>query len=127
MSEHPNATLVRQSVEAINSGDLAAAAELLSDDVEWHEIGRAEPIRGKAALAAMYGASAPDPGFAITVEVHDVAANDEHAIALVTAHATRGGKTLTYRTAEIFHVRNGKITARWAFSDDTAAINAFFA
>lgn len=127
MSEHPNATLVRKSVDAINTGDLAAAAEFLSDDVEWHEIGRAEPIRGKAALAAMYGSSAPDPGFTITVEVHDVVANDEHAIAMVTAHATRGGKTLTYRTAEIFHVRDGKITARWAFSDDTAAINAFFA
>lgn len=127
MSEHPNATLVRKSVDALNSGDLGAASEFLSDDVEWHEIGRAEPIRGKAALAAMYGSSAPDPGFTITVEVHDVVANDEHAIAMVTAHATRGGKTLTYRTAEIFHVRNGKITARWAFSDDTGAINAFFA
>ena len=127
MSEHPNATLVRKSVDTINGGDLAAASEFLSDDVEWHEIGRAEPIRGKAALAAMYGASAPDPGFAITVEVHDVVANDEHAIAMVTAHATRNGKTLTYRTAEIFHVRDGKITARWAFSDDTARINQFFA
>ena len=126
MSEHPNAAVVRQSVDALNRGDLAAAAEFLSDDVEWHEIGRPEPIRGKAALAAMYGASA-DPGFSITADVHDVVANDEHAIAMVTAHATRNGKTFTYRTAEIFHVRDGKITARWAFSDDTAAINAFFA
>jgi ketosteroid isomerase-like protein len=32
-----------------------------------------------------------------------------------------------YRTAEIMHFRDGKITARWAFSDDTAAINEFFA
>ena len=38
-----------------------------------------------------------------------------------------GGKSFTYRTVEIFHVRNGKITARWSFSDDTAAINEFFA
>jgi len=32
-----------------------------------------------------------------------------------------------YRTAEIYHIRDGKVTARWAFSDDTAAINEFFA
>ena len=43
------------------------------------------------------------------------------------ATATRGGRTFTYRTAEIFHVRNGKVVERWAFSDDTAAIVAFFA
>ena len=47
-------------------------------------------------------------------------------IALVEATAIRNGKTLTYRTAEIYHIRNGKITERWAFSDDTAAITAFF-
>jgi hypothetical protein len=28
--------------------------------------------------------------------------------------------------AEIYHVRDGKISARWAFSDDTEAINRFF-
>ena len=40
--------------------------------------------------------------------------------------ATRGGKTLEYRTAEIYHMKDGKITARWAFSDDTAQIVEFF-
>jgi ketosteroid isomerase-like protein len=45
----------------------------------------------------------------------------------VTAKAAMGGTSFTYRTAEIYHVRDGKITARWAFSDDTARINEFFA
>jgi hypothetical protein len=81
---------------------------------------------GKAALAArMTGGGAPD--YEITGELHDVVANDEHTVALVTAHATRGGKSLTYRVAEIYHMRDGKITERWAFSDDTQAITEFFA
>ena len=63
----------------------------------------------------------------IKYELHDVVANDDHAIALGTATATRNGKTLVYRTAEIFHIRDGKATERWAFSDDTAEIVAFFA
>jgi len=49
------------------------------------------------------------------------------APALVEAAATRGGRTLRYRTAEIFHIRDGKVVERWAYSDDTAAIIAFFA
>jgi len=117
--------LIRESVDALNRGDVQAMSDMLADDVEWHEIGRTEPIVGKAALAARYGAAIP--GWEITAEVHDIVANDEHAIALVTATAGMGGRSFTYRTAEIFHIREGKITARWAFSDDTAAINEFFA
>ena len=126
MAEHPSATLIREGLSALNRGDIQAMADMLADDVEWHEIGRAEPIRGKAALAALYS-GAPVPDSEITAELHDVVANDDHAIAMVQATARRGGRTFTYRTAEIFHVRDGKVTARWAFSDDTAAINEFFA
>jgi uncharacterized protein len=59
--------------------------------------------------------------------VHDVVANDEHAIQLMNVTARRGGKTLEYRTAEIYHMTDGRITERWAFSDDTARIVEFFA
>ncbi len=117
--------VLRQAMDAFNRGDGQAAAALMADDVEWHEIGRAEPIRGKEALAARFGTALPE--WEISVEVHDILASDDHAIALVTATAQMGGRSLTYRTAEIHHIRDGKITARWAFSDDTAAINEFFA
>jgi ketosteroid isomerase-like protein len=117
--------LVRQLVDGFNSGDPRAATALLADDIEWHEIGRADPIIGKEALAARFAGAMPE--WEITAETHDILANADHAIALVTANARMGGRTLTYKTVEIFHIRDGKISARWAFSDDTAAINAFFA
>jgi len=126
MADHPNAALVRQSLQALNTGDIEGLANLLDDDVEWHEIGLAEPIRGKAAMAQRW-ASGGEEDYDITAELHDVIANDDHTIALVQATAKRNGRTFTYRTAEIMHVRDGKVTARWAFSDDTAAINEFFA
>ena len=126
MDEHPNAALVRKMGEAMMSDDPQASAAFLADDVEWHEIGRAEPIRGKEALADRFMGAEP-PDWQITdVEIHDIIANDDHTVALGTATATRGGRTLTYRTAEIYHIRDGKVTARWSFSDDTAAINEFF-
>jgi ketosteroid isomerase-like protein len=109
--------------EAMASGDMQTAASLIADDVVWHAIGAAEPIRGKAELAAGMA------GFAeanITWDVHDVVASDDHVIGLGTASATIGDRSLTYRTAEIYHVRNGQITERWAFSDDTKAITDFF-
>ena len=116
--------VIRRLGEAFNASDRDTIEALLADDVEWHEIGRDEPIRGKAALAERFAGALPE--WQITVDVHDALANDQHAIMLVTATATMDGQSLTYRTAEIHHVKDGKVTARWAFSDDTARINEFF-
>jgi ketosteroid isomerase-like protein len=127
MSDHPNAALVRKMAESFNSGDVQGMADMVADDIEWHEIGRAEPIIGKDALAARFGmGSDTPPPYEITAETHDVIANDDHTIMLGKAHATQDGRTFDYKVAEIYHMKDGKITARWAFSDDTAAINDFF-
>lgn len=126
MSEHPNATLIREQAAAMKNGDMQATIDGLADDVVWHEIGSSEPVRGKAAVAARW-AGMSDAGGSFSVELHDVVANDDHAVALVTATVSMGDHTFSYRTAEIYHMHDGKITERWAFSDDTAAINAFFA
>ena len=125
MSEHPNAILVREMNETLMRGDIAALANYLADDVVWHEIGNPEPVRGKAALVARWEGMS-DAGGKFTIDLHTAVANDDHAVALVTATVSGGGRTFSYRTAEIYHVQDGKITERWAFSDDTEAINQFF-
>jgi ketosteroid isomerase-like protein len=123
MADHPNAAIVRAVMNSFDTGDMQALADMLAEDVIWHEIGNPEPVRGKAALAARMSGGT---GYQITGKMHDVVANDDHTIVLTSATGTRNGKTLDYRTAEIFHMKDGKITERWAFSDDTAAINEFF-
>ena len=124
-SDHPNAALVRKALESFNAGDPQEYGAILADDIVWHQIGD-RTLNGKEELAASM--PNPDSGESITTKVHDVIANDEHVIALVEAHATRAdGSTLDYRTAEIAHIRDGKVTERWAFSDDTKRITDFFA
>ena len=68
-----------------------------------------------------------DVDYTIVATTHDILANDDHAILLADATATRGGRTLVYHVAEIYHIRDGRISERWAFSDDTEAIARFFA
>lgn len=73
----------------------------------------------------------PQPGagadYDITGRAHDVLSSDDHAIVLTEVTASRAGRSLSYRTAEIYHIRDGQVTERWAYSDDTAAITRFFA
>ena len=111
--------VARQVTDAFEQSDFQTLDRLIADDVVWHEIGRSEPRRGKAA---------PGGGdYSINASTHDILASDEHAVVMVNARATRGGRTFEYRTVEIYHIRAGPITERWAFSDDTARIAAFFA
>lgn len=123
MSEHPNAAIYRQMMQRFEEGDAAALEDAIDDEVVWWQIGVPEPVRGKAALIdSMRGMEGVD----FHVDVHDVLASDEHVVGLVTATVRVGGDELVYRTAEIAHVANGKVTERWAFSDDTQAIIDFF-
>jgi uncharacterized protein len=126
MSAEENLRVARELNDAFERQDFQRLDDLIADDVVWHEIGRSEPRRGKEAMRAQ----APGSGqvdYDITGTAHDVLASEDHAITLANAKATRGGKTFEYRTAEIYHIRNGQIVERWAFSDDTAAIADFFA
>jgi len=125
MSRQENEAVARQLQDAFDAMDMARLDALIADDVVWHEIGAAEPRRGKAALQAV--APGGEADYELTGKTHDILASDDHAIALVEATAKRGGKSFRYRTAEIYHIRNGQVVERWAFSDDTAAITAFFA
>ncbi len=122
--EHPNAAIVRTGLDAFNAGDMQAMGDFLDENVVWHEIGNPEPVRGTAALAARMSDLSDSQ---ITAKLHDVVANDDHTVALMSASATRNGRTLDYDVVETFHIRDGKVVERWAFSDDTAAINEFFA
>jgi uncharacterized protein len=126
MGDHPNAAILRAAAEKLDQGgDMTEIVNVLADDIVWHEIGSDKPIRGKQALAERF--QSYEGLGSIETETHDVLANDEHAVQLVTATATMGDKKLVYRTAEIYHMKDGKITERWAFSDDTERINRFFA
>ncbi len=120
--EHPNARRVRSALESILSGDLGPWSDLVADDVKWHEIG-GRTIEGKAAVARELGMA---DGIQFSAEIHDVLANDEHVVALLEVTVEVGDDKLTYRTAEIYHISNDKLTERWSMADDTQAINAFF-
>jgi ketosteroid isomerase-like protein len=122
MGEHPNVTVARKALQAMEDGDLETAGQYIHPDIVWHQIG-GPTLNGAEALATdMAGLS----GIDWDLDVHDVVGNDEHVVALVTATITAGDLEITYRTTEIYHVADGKISERWAMSDDTEAILAFF-
>jgi ketosteroid isomerase-like protein len=124
MSENQNAARYRQAFEAMGAGDMTGFGDSIAEDVVWWEIGASEPVRGRDALMEQMQFMGD---FAVSVDLHDVTASDDHLLALLDVKARRGDETLNYRTAEILHLNDaGQISERWAFSDDTQAITEFF-
>ena len=119
---------MRRLTEAFATGDMARVARDRARRSSrtmsvWHEIGRAEPRRGKDELRASMG----EVDYTITATTHDILASDEHAVLLADATATAmAGRSATGSRRSITSGTAGS-TERWAFSDDTAAITAFFA
>jgi ketosteroid isomerase-like protein len=123
MADHPNAVWGRQIWEAMLRGDMQTLSEAFADDIVWHEIGRPEPRRGKAELQQAFEGS----DWEVTPTLVDMVGGDDHVVAIIESVATRGGRTLRYRVAEVHKLRGGKVVERRAYSDDTAAIAEFFA
>ena len=118
MGDHPNAAMFRESF----TGDVSEMRDALADDVVWHQIG-GNTIHGADAVMEFITAMGDVD---INLDLHDVVANDDHTIAMLNVTIGAGGDSFSYRTCEIYHVSDGKVTERWAFSDDTAAISEFF-
>jgi ketosteroid isomerase-like protein len=65
-------------------------------------------------------------GGTLSLELHDVLANDEHAVELVTVRGERVGKQLTDNETVVYHFRDGKASEVWVQSTDLYALDEFF-
>ena len=127
---HPNEELVRRAFDAFASGDVEALGELMEPDSVWHAPGRnplAGDHRGVEAILGYFARTMELTGGTFRTELHDVVANDEHAVSLFVARGQREGKTLDVRNVLVTHVRNGKLGETWLFPGDQYASDEFLA
>jgi ketosteroid isomerase-like protein len=130
MADHPNLDLMRRGYTAYTSGDMDTINELFADDVVWHVAGRS-PISGdytgKEQVFGFFGKLQELSDGTSRVEVHDLLADDEHGVAIVTQSGTRNGRTYEGRSTHVLHLRDGKVTEFWDAYVDQYAADEFWA
>ena len=126
---HPNEEIVRSGFDAFAKGDVDTLRQLFDQDAIWHVPGRS-PIsgdhRGLDAILGFLARTMELTGGTFRAEVHDVVANDEHAVALYVTRGEREGRTLESRDVLVSHIRNGKLAEAWLLSADLYAVDEFF-
>jgi ketosteroid isomerase-like protein len=126
---HPNEDLVHRGYAAFGTGDIPTLGELFSDDVIWHVGGRSTitgDYKGKAEVFGLFGRLAQETAGTFRLEVHDVLANDEHAIGMIRTTGERAGRTLDDNGVQVFHIEDGKVTESWFYPGDQYASDGFW-
>jgi ketosteroid isomerase-like protein len=129
MTDHPNLVLIQRGYAAYGAGDMDTINELFADDVVWHVAGRsplAGDYAGKEQVFGFFGKLQALSDGTSAVEVHDLLANDEHGVAIVTESATRNGQTHRGRATHVFHLLDGKVTEFWDAQVDQYAADEFW-
>jgi ketosteroid isomerase-like protein len=120
---HPNEDLVREAFAAFGRGDMDyLQKQIFSDDVRYHQPGRsavAGDYEGPGQVIGLFARIFELTGGTFSVELHDVLANDEHAVALYTARGEREGKQqLSDNNVLTAHIRDGKASELWVQPTD---------
>jgi uncharacterized protein len=95
---------LRRSYKAFSAGDMETIGGLMADDTVWHILGHshlAGDLRGKDAVFGFFGKLISETEGTFRLEVHDVLANCEHSIGLVTERAEKGGKKWESRAVHV--------------------------
>lgn len=130
MSEHPNVDLSRRGYAAFGAGDMETLSELIADDAVWHLGGKNDlsgDYKGRQAVFGLFAEIAERSEGTFAIEIHDILANDDHAVVLTTiSSAGSHGKTVSTNTADVAHIRDGQIVEFWTMSADPYAWDEYF-
>lgn len=129
MADHPNASLLRKGHEAFAKGDMATITGLFSEEMVWHLPGDSlisGVHKGRDAVFAVFAKTMELTGGSFKIDLHDVIANDEHAVALRRNTASRQGKQLDMAAVDVYHIRDGKVTEWWSFTEDQRLDDEFW-
>lgn len=130
MTDQTNLAAAQAAYAAFGAGDMATLSNLFADDIVWHSGGDnilSGDYVGKEAVFGLFGQLAQETGGSFKNEIHDILANGEHGVALVTSTATRGESALNSRAVHVFHMSDGKLAEFWNFPEDPAHVDDFWA
>ena len=130
VSADENTRTAQSGYEAFGQGDMAALAELMTDDIEWVSPGdpdhnpNAGTFNGKDAVLGWFGGLASTLDFT-TFEPREFIAQNDKVVCLVYAEATvrDTGRAFVSHEAQVWTFRDGKLT-RFQNYLDTAAADA---
>jgi uncharacterized protein len=130
VSEHPNATLVRTLMGAVQAGDLPTALGTYTDDAVYRVPGNnlvSGNYQGREAISGFFYKLMELTGGSMRLIMDDVVGAEGHAVMFWHGTAERGGRTLDSNGIMAFKVNDaGQFTESWFLYNDQHAYDEFY-
>ena len=121
---------LRDGYDAFGRGDLDALRGLFTSDIVWH-VGGNSPLsgdyKGIDAVFEFFGRIFTETNGTFKNEVHDILANDQHGIALVTQSGERNGNKIETNAVHVLHYNErGETTESWFLPEKAEEVDKFW-
>lgn len=130
MQEHPNAARLRALFAAFRATDLTTVLEIIPEDAVWHFPGRGGQLagshRGREAILQFLLRVQSLTGGTFHLDLVDIVANDQRAVALFRGHGEREGRTLDNPTCLHVRMQDGRAVEIWEFVWDLYSVDEFW-
>ena len=123
-----NVEIARKAYNAFESGDVEAVMSSFAEDIVWHVPGKspiAGDYRGKQSVMELFGKYMGMYDSQET-ELHDVLANDQHTVAMLSVTLKKVGRTLSMKATDVIHPDSeGRVKEFWRFQEDQGVLDEF--
>ena len=109
--EQSNAAIIRKAYEDFASGNIPAVFAAFDAMITWHVPGHSPlsgDYRGHEELGGFFGRTMELSKGAFSIDVHNVLADGDVVVALVTVNAQRNGVSASFPEVHVWRMRNGK-------------------
>ena len=124
-----NAQIIRKAYDDFATGDVPAVFAVLDARMIWH-------VPGHSPLSGTYTGHEQIGGFfartmelsagTFRIEVHQVLADDDLVVVLVTVSARRNGASASFPEVHVWRMRNGKVIEFREFQGDEQREDQFW-
>jgi ketosteroid isomerase-like protein len=129
MSQHPNASLIRDALRAVAHGEGETLKRLCEDGIQWHAMGHTPWAGDHDGIDAVldYLGRVGEAADVLEADLADLLVSEERAATVMQVSVRRGDRRLEMQFLVLYRIARGKIAEAWSTPLDIHAADAFWA
>jgi ketosteroid isomerase-like protein len=124
-----NTTIIRKAYDDFAKGDIPAVLEAFDTSITWHVPGHS-PLsgdhKGLDGVVGFFDHTMALCGGIFAIEVHNVLAEEDVVVALVTVKAERNGRSAAFPEVHVWRLAEKKVTEFREFQGDEQTEDRFW-
>jgi len=124
-----NGAIIRKAYQDFANGNIPAVFAAFDATIRWHVPGHSPlsgDFTGHAQVEGFFRRTMELSGGAFSIDVHNVLADDDLVIALVTVNAQRNGIPASFPEVHVWRLKNGKATEFREYQGDEQREDRFW-